>query len=116
MRHRIKGKTLGRKIGPRKALFRDLALALIKNSKITTTEAKAKAARPKIERLISFSRENTLTNFRKIHAILHSREMTKKLLEEIGPRYKTRPGGYLRIIKLSQRKGDGAKQAILELV
>ncbi len=116
MRHRKKGKILDRKIGPRKALFRDLTLGLILWEKITTTEAKAKAVRPIIERLISSARENNLNNRRRINSFLHNREATKKILEEIGPRYKERPGGYLRIIKIGRRKGDAAKMAILELV
>lgn len=116
MRHRKKGKILGRKIGPRKALFRSLGLNLILNGKIITTEAKAKAVRPIIERLISRSRENNLNNYRIINSFLQSREATKKMMEEIGPRYKDRPGGYLRIIKSGQRRGDGANMAVIELV
>ena len=116
MRHKKKGKILGRKIGPRKALLRGLSLNLILHEKITTTEAKAKAAKPIIERLISRARENNLNNYRRINAFLQNREATKKMLEEIGPRYKERPGGYLRIIKIRLRRGDAAKMVILELV
>lgn len=116
MRHRKKGKILSKKIGPRKALFRGLSLSLILNEKITTTEAKAKAVRPIVERLISRARVNNLSNYRRINAFLQSREATKKILEEIGPRYKDRPGGYLRIVKMGQRKGDAAKMAVIELV
>lgn len=116
MRHRKKGKILGRKIGPRKALLRGLSVNLILNEKITTTEAKAKAARPIIEPLISRARENNLANYRRINAYLQNREATKKMLEKIGPRYKDRPGGYIRIIKAGQRKGDAAKMAVMELV
>lgn len=116
MRHKKKGKKLGRLIGPRKALFRGLSLSLILHEKITTTEAKAKAVKPIIERLISRARENNLNNYRRINAFLQNREATKKMLEEIGPRYKERPGGYLRIIKIGLRRGDAAKMVILELV
>ncbi len=116
MRHRKKGKILDRKIGPRQALFRSLSLGLILNEKITTTEAKAKAVRPICERLISRARKNNLANYRRIDSFLRNREATKKILEQIGPRYKNRPGGYCRIIKIGPRKGDGAKMAILELI
>ncbi len=116
MRHRKKGKILSRKIGPRKALFKGLARSLILNNRITTTEAKAKAVKPIIERLISRARVNSLDNLRKINAYLQDREATKKIMEELGPRYKERPGGYLRIIKIGTRRGDVAHMVILELV
>ncbi len=116
MRHRKKGKILGRKIGPRKALLKSLALNFVLKGKIKTTEAKAKAVKPIIERLITRAKENNLNNYRRINSYLQSREATKKILEEIGPKYKDRPGGYLRIIKVGSRKGDGAKMVILELV
>ncbi|MBL7141647.1 50S ribosomal protein L17 [Patescibacteria group bacterium] len=116
MRHRKKGKILGRKIGPRKALLKSLALNFVLRGKIKTTEAKAKAVKPIIERLITRAKENNLNNYRRINSYLQSREATKKILEEIGPKYKDRPGGYLRIIKVGPRKGDGAKMVILELV
>ena len=116
MRHRKRGKSLGRKIGPRKALFKILALNFILNEKIKITEAKAKEVKPIIERLITRAKKNNLNNYRRIDSYLQSREATKKILEQIGPKYKERPGGYCRIIKLGQRKGDGAKMAILELV
>lgn len=116
MRHRKKGKILSRKIGPRKALFKGLACSLILHNRITTTEAKAKAVKPFIERLISKGRVNNLDNLRKINAYLQNREATKKVMEELGPRYKERPGGYLRIVKIGSRKGDVASMVILELV
>jgi len=116
MRHRKKGKILSRKIGPRKALFKGLARALILNEKITTTEAKAKAVKPIIERLISKGKVNSLDNLRKVNAFFQSREVTKKVMEDLGPRYKERPGGYLRIIKIGSRRGDAAHMVVLELV
>jgi len=116
MRHRKKGKSLGRKVGPRKALLKGLALSLILHEKIKTTEAKAKAVKPIIERLITRAKENNLNNYRRIDSYLQSREATKKMLEEIGPKYKDRPGGYCRIVKLGPRKGDMAQMVILELV
>lgn len=116
MRHRKKGKILSRKVGPRKALLRSLSASLILNGKITTTHAKAKTMRPIVERLITRAKENNINNYRRLNAYLQSREAVKKLLEEIGPRYKERPGGYTRIIKTGQRRGDAAKMAIIELV
>ncbi|MDA2936342.1 50S ribosomal protein L17 [Patescibacteria group bacterium AH-259-L05] len=116
MRHRKKGKILSRRVGPRKALLRSLSAGLILNEKITTTEAKAKTVRPIAERLITRAKENNINNYRRINAYLQNREAVKKLLEEIGPRYKERPGGYTRIIKTGQRRGDAAQMAIIELV
>jgi len=116
MRHRKRGKILSKKIGPRKALFKGLALALILHEKIITTEAKAKAVKPIIEHLISMARVNNLDNLRKINAYLQSRKATKKIMESLGPRYKEREGGYLRIVKIGPRKGDSAPMAVLELV
>ncbi|MDA2921915.1 50S ribosomal protein L17 [Patescibacteria group bacterium AH-259-L07] len=116
MRHRKKGKILSRKVGPRKALLRNLSAGLILNGKIKTTEAKAKTVRPIAERLITHAKENNINNYRRINAYLQNREATKKLLEEIGPRYRERPGGYTRIIKTGQRRGDAAHMAVIELV
>ena len=116
MRHRKKGKSLGRKVGPRRALLKGLALSFVLHEKIKTTEAKAKEVKPIIERLITRAKENNLNNYRRIDSYLQSREATKKILEEIGPKYKDRPGGYCRIVKLGQRKGDMAEIVILELV
>jgi large subunit ribosomal protein L17 len=116
MRHRKKGKILGRKIGPRRALLKSLAANFVLKGKIKTTEAKAKTIKPVVEKLITRAKENNLTNYREINSFLQNRIATKKLLEEIGPRYKERPGGYCRIIKLGIRKGDAAEMVILELV
>jgi len=116
MRHRKKGKILDRKVGPRRALLKSLALNFVLNGKMTTTEAKAKAIKPIVERLITRAKENNLNNYRLIDSYLQSREATKKLVEEIGPKYKERPGGYCRIIKVGPRKGDSAEMVILELV
>ncbi len=116
MRHRKKGKILDRKIGPRKALLHSLALNLILKEKIKTTLAKAKAIRPLVERLITIGKKNDLNSRRRIHAFLGYRLATKKILEEISPRYSQRPGGYLRIIKIGLRKGDAAEMAVIEFV
>ncbi len=97
-------------------MLKGLTLSFVLHGKIKTTEAKAKEVKPIIERLITRAKENNLNNYRRIDSYLQSREATKKMLEEIGPKYKDRPGGYCRIIKLGQRKGDMAQMVILELV
>jgi large subunit ribosomal protein L17 len=117
MRHRNKVKTLGRKVGPKKALLRGLAINLITHEKIVTTEAKAKTLRPQIEKMITKARvpkELTLSARRELLSALDNRIAVSKLLEDIGPRFAKRPGGYTRIIKLPIRKGDGAKMAQIE--
>ncbi len=109
MRHRKKGKILDRKTGPRKALLRNLAQSLIIFEKIETTEAKAKALRPLVEKLITIGKENNLTNRRRLLSYLYNKNAVNKVLEVLGPRYKERKGGYLRIIRVKNRKGDAAK-------
>lgn len=116
MRHRSKKITLDRKAGPRASLLKNLATQLILYEKIKTTEAKAKALRPFVERLISKGKKNTLASRRELLRVLPIENAAKKILEEIGPRYATRPGGYTRIIKLGVRAGDAARVARIELV
>jgi len=116
MRHRKKKVTLDRKAGPRRALLKNAAAQFLVYEKIDTTEAKAKALRPFIERLITKGKTPTLTARRELTKVLPMESAVKKVLEQIGPRYLTRAGGYTRIIKLGQRKGDGAHMARLELV
>ena len=116
MRHRITKTKLGRKAGPRKALMRGLATSFVLNGKMETTLIKAKTLRPVVEKQISRSRNKTLANKRLLMKFFYDEKAVKKLLEEIGPKYKSRPGGYTRIIKLGNRKGDNAPMAIIELV
>ena len=116
MRHRKKGKILGRKKAPREAMLKNLAASIILYEKVKTTEAKAKAVRPIVERLITVGKTNTLTSRRRLLSQLPVTNATKKLLEELGPKYKERPGGYTRIIKVGARQGDGAKMVQIELV
>jgi large subunit ribosomal protein L17 len=116
MRHRKTGKILDRKKASREALLRGLATSLILYEKVKTTEAKAKALRPVVERLITTSKGGTVTDRRRLAAKLYGENVVKKLVEEIGPRYKERPGGYTRITKLNPRQGDGAAMAQIELV
>lgn len=116
MRHRKKGKVLDRKVGPRKALLRGLAVSLILYEKIKTTKAKAKVIRPIVERLITRGKNSTLASRRYLLKYLYKESAVKKVLEELGPRYKDRKGGYTRILSIGQRQGDGAEVAQIELV
>lgn len=116
MKHRRKQVTLDRKRGPRKALLRGLATSVILYENVNTTLAKAKAVRPIVERLITVGRKKTLTSRRRLMQVLTIESAVNKILEELGPRYATRPGGYTRIIKLGQRQGDGAEIAQIQLV
>lgn len=116
MRHRKKGKVLDRKAGPRKALLRGLAVSLILYEKIKTTKAKAKVLRPIVEKLITRGKNNTLTGRRYLLKYLYQEAAVKKVLEELGPRYKERKGGYVRILNIGRRQGDGAEIVQIELV
>jgi len=116
MRHRRKGKTLDRKNGPRKALYRNLATSLILYEHVNTTLAKAKAVRPIVEKLITTGKDKSLASRRKLMAYLTVESAVNKILEEMGPRYAERKGGYLRIIKLGVRHGDGAEIAQIQFV
>ena len=115
MYHRKSTRKFGRETKQRKALLRSLAEALIINEKIKTTEAKAKSLRPYVEKLVTKSRTNTLTSNRLLIAQVN-RQSVKKLLQEVGPRYLNRAGGYTRIRKLAPRSSDGARMAIIEFV
>ncbi len=116
MKHNRKGATLDRSNGPRKALLRNLATSLVLYEHINTTLAKAKALRPIVEKLITTGRTKTLTSRRSLLKYLTVESAVNKVLEELGPRYATRPGGYTRIIKLGTRKGDGADIAQIQFV
>lgn len=115
MRHRLKGKKLGRTASPRKALIRALANSLIQQSRITTTVAKAKTIRPVVERYITIAKKNSVSQRRQLLKTL-SPMSVKILLDKHAKTYATRNGGYTRIIHLSQRPGDGTHKAIIELV
>ena len=99
-----------------KLMMANLVASLVAAEGIVTTEAKAKAMRPVAERLITKARKGGLHNFRQVLAYLGDVEMTTKLFDDVGPRYKTRPGGYTRVLKLGPRKGDNAPMARIELV
>ena len=116
MKHRMKNRILSRKAGPRKALVRGLALNLIKAEKMVTTRARAKEIRPVIEKLITLAKSSHLCARRSALTALADPLVVKKLVEEIGLRYKERNGGYTRIIRLISRKGDSAERARIEFV
>lgn len=115
MRHNLKGRRLGRTTSHRKALLRNMARSIFIHGKITTTEAKAKEARGFIEKLITLGKKGELTSRRRALQILPDKDVVK-LIWGLAETYKDRPGGYTRVIKLGNRKGDGAPMAVLELV
>ncbi len=113
---RIKNKRrFGRKKDQKKALLLSLCRALVLNEKIKTTEAKAKELRPFVEKVVTRAKENTVYNRRVLIKKL-SEDVAEKLIKEIGPRYKERPGGYIRILKTGPRIEDGARMVIVEFV
>ena len=116
MRHQRAGKKLGRDSAHRKALYSNLAGALIEHGRIKTTVTKAKAVKPIAEQMITLGRRGDLHARRQAAAFLRSRDVVHKLFAEIGPRFKDRPGGYARIIKIGPRAGDAAEMVYLELV
>src|SRR5213595_1047720 len=116
MRHQRAGKKLGRDSAHRKALYANLAGALIENGRIKTTVTKAKAVRPIAEKMITLGRRGDIHARRQATAFLRSQEIVHKLFAEVAPRFKDRAGGYSRIIRLGPRAGDAAEMAYLELV
>lgn len=116
MKHRIGGREFGRNKDQRKALFKGLAISLIINERITTTEAKAKTIRPIVEKLVSLAREDTLHHRNLAMARLGDEVATQKLFEVIGPRYDGQDGGYTRIYKIGVRRGDAAPISMIEFV
>ena len=113
MRHKKKTKILDRKTGPRKALIKNLAGQVVLFEKVKTTKAKAKVVKSYLEKLITKSDKNELNTKRYLKTKLNSDNAIKKLLEVFGPRYKDRKGGYLKIVKAENRRGDGAEMAYL---
>ena len=116
MKKQKKGRKFSRKRDQRFALLRSLATALILKEKIKTTEAKAKELRSFAEKQITLAKKENLISARRLLARNFSEKTVKKMVDEISPRYKTRSGGYTKIIKLGPRKTDGAKMAVIELV
>lgn len=116
MRHRISGRKLNRKSQHRKAMFSNMAAALIKHEQIKTTLPKAKELRPIVEKLVTLGKRGTLHDRRRAFAMLRDDATTAKLFETLGPRYQERNGGYIRIIKAGFRYGDAAPMAMIEFV
>jgi len=116
VRHRRSGRKLGRDSAHRKALYANLAGALIEHGRIKTTEAKAKEVRPIAEQMITLGRKGDVHSRRQALAYLRSQDVVYKLFSDVAPRFKDRPGGYSRIVKLGHRAGDAAEMVYLELV
>jgi large subunit ribosomal protein L17 len=116
VRHARAGKKLGRDSAHRKALYSNLAGALIEHGRIKTTVTKAKAVKPYAEQMITLGRRGDLHARRQATAFLRSRDVVHKLFAEVAPLFRDRPGGYTRIIKLGPRAGDSAEMAYIELV
>lgn len=116
MRHGDKINNLGRTVAHRRALLANLAIALIEHKRITTTLAKAKALRRYVEPLITKAKDNTTHSRRVVFSYLQNKEAIKELFGAVAQKVGDRPGGYVRIIKLGFRRGDGAETAMIELV
>ena len=116
MRHQKQGRKLGRDSAHRKALYSNLAGALIEHGRIRTTEAKAKEVRPIVEKMITLGKRGDLHAHRQAVAFLRSKSVAHRLFAEVAPRFADRPGGYTRVVKLGPRPGDSAPMAYLELV
>ncbi len=116
MRHKKGYRKLGRNTNQRAALLKGLAVSLFEHGRITTTLPKAKELRGFAERLVTIARRESPQAHRLVFARLQNKEITKKLLNEYGPKYKERPGGYTRIIKRGRRLGDNAEMAYIEMV
>ena len=116
MRHRKKGRQLSRTASHRTATLRNMATSLIEHERIRTTEARARELRPFVERLITLGGTDDVHSRRRARRHIADREALQKLFDDVGPRFRDRPGGYTRIVKLGSRRGDGAEMAIIELV
>ena len=116
MRHRIAHRKLNRTASHRKAMFANMASSLIEHEQIVTTLPKAKELRPFVERLVTLAKKGDLTSRRIAIARTRNKEMTKKLFDVLGPRYKDRQGGYIRVLKAGFRYGDNAPMAVIEFV
>lgn len=117
MRHLVKGKKFNRLRGPRISFIRNLANDVIRAGSVETTETRAKAIKPVVEKLVTLAKVQTLANRRIIISRVHNAKIAQKLYEELGPRYAERKGGYLRISKIQKtRKRDGVRMAKIEFV
>lgn len=111
-----RGRRLGGDAAHQKAMLGNLVASLIAAESLVTTETKAKLLRPVVEKCITAARKGGVHRHRQVVALIRDKDMAHKLFEEIGPRYRDRPGGYTRILKLGQRQGDAAPMARIELV
>ena len=116
MRHQKAHRKLNRTSSHRKAMFANMAVALLKHEQIKTTVPKAKELRAVVEKLITMGKKGALHNRRKIYATLRDEKITQKVCGDIAKRYEKRPGGYTRVLKAGWRYGDAADMAIIELV
>ena len=116
MRHRKTGRKLNRNSPQRNSLMKNLAISIIEHESVSTTLAKAKEIRGFLEPLVTLAKENTVANQRLAYSRLRSKDAVAKLFNDLGPRYKDRPGGYLRVIKSGLRNGDKAPSAQIEFV
>ncbi|HEV2201037.1 MAG TPA: 50S ribosomal protein L17 [Bryobacteraceae bacterium] len=116
MRHKRAGYKLKRDVGSRNSLLKGLVTSVIEQERIITTVPKAKAAKPLVEKMITLAKRDTLHARRQAAAFLETPAAVKKLFDKLGTRFGQRVGGYTRVVKLGWRKGDGAEQAMLELV
>ena len=116
MRHLKTGRKFGRNSATRLALFKNLSISLIEHEAIKTTLPKAKELRGFLEPLITLSKVDSVSNRRRAFSILRNKSAVGKLFSDLGPRFKERPGGYLRIIKMGYRTGDSAPMALIEMV
>ncbi len=116
MKHRRQGRSLGRSSAHRQAMLRNLATSLILHESVVTSDGKAKEVRRYVEPLISKAKKRSVPVARQLHAALAEPGAARKLLNDIGPKYQDRPGGYVRLTKLGTRLGDGAEQVKVELV
>lgn len=116
MRHRVASRKFGRNSGERRALYRNLIVSLVQHEAMTTTEAKAKAIRSQVEKLITLAKNDTPANRRGAMAEVPNAMAVQKLFEDLGPRYADRPGGYTRIYHIGARVGDSAPMARIMFV
>ena len=116
MRHRNRGRKLGRTASHRRALFANMAMALIEHEQITTTLPKAKELRPVVEKLVTLGKRGDLHARRQLIAFTRDEGTAAKVIDVLAPRYRERPGGYIRVLKAGFRKGDDAPMAIIEFV
>lgn len=111
-----KHRKLGRPTDQRRAMLRAMVTYLLENGQIKTTVARAKEVSPVAEKMITLAKNGTLSDYRQALAYITKEDVTKKMFDEIGPRYAERVGGYTRIVKIGPRRGDAAEMAIIQLV